>query len=321
MCVCVCLSLSHTHARALTATRGSTFRVIADVNLWMWNPLAAVRWYISEKRLFFSYHCVTVSFSYLCCNSLTIFQPAGESLSKLTGLRDKSLLWFISRQDRVSPALSSPYKDRKKNADIRFFNKDRFWILSLHINSDDVSVNTVTLKKSFNHIIISPFLFQNGFLRLWLALVKKTVIVFVTIMRNHILSLFIMQSFKGLFPQNLVGLMEDKLREKKCQRLDKVLVQHFTQEQHLAFNYCSKTSSHNINGWTIYQTDVIISTNTWDQQSWELRLTGSTPWIPPLVPCIIIITTRGLVLVRPLSPECFLGSCPMLPRDGVNAQS
>lgn len=55
---------------------------------------------------------------------------------------------------------------------------------SLQIKSDDVSVNIVTLK-SFKYVVISPFLFLNGFLLFWLALVKKIVLVIVTIMRNH----------------------------------------------------------------------------------------------------------------------------------------
>lgn len=44
----------HTHTHTLlAATRGSVPRVITDVNLRTWNPLAVARWYISEKRLLF----------------------------------------------------------------------------------------------------------------------------------------------------------------------------------------------------------------------------------------------------------------------------
>lgn len=153
------------------------------------------------------------------------------------------------------------------------------------------------------------------------------VIVIVTIMRNHIFSslacLFIMQSFEDLLPQHLVRVMEDTLREKTKSNLGSLSNP----------SHCWKSSA-----WLlitvqrpvvtmslpIYQTDAFTSLNTWDQQSWELGVTGSTPWIPPLFPCIIIfiiIITSGLVLLRPWCPECFLDGCPLLPREGVNAQS
>lgn len=122
--------------------------------------------------------------------------------------------------------------------------------LSLHICSDDVSVNTVTFKKSFSHVITSPFLSK------WIsASVMSSSHCYCSrnekshIFLPHMLVYYVCYlSFEDLRPQNLV------------------------------FNGCSKTSSYNelnhIATWPV------TSPSTWDQQPGDLAVAGSTPWIP-----------------------------------------
>lgn len=167
--------------------------------------------YFREKTPFLGYHRVTVSFSYLSCNSLTIFQPEGENLSKLRGLRDKSL--YDSYPDRI--ALAQHFFHHIKT-EIKMLTFD--FLTKIVVGSNHyifiVMMFLSTLSPSRRALPRNNFPLS---LSKWIS-AFMIVIVIVTIMRNHIFSslacLFIMQSFEELLPQHLVRVMEDKLREK-----------------------------------------------------------------------------------------------------------
>lgn len=129
---CLPHSLTRTRTHILAATRGSVPRVITDVNLWTWNPLAVARWYISEKRLLFLLSfCNWLSFLFFLHYADHFPACRRECVKENRLTREKSYLYEVG-----GSSLAHFYHIWKERNSHFSFSKDHSWIKVLHINSD-----------------------------------------------------------------------------------------------------------------------------------------------------------------------------------------